>query len=202
MLAGQRSLFASGEPAVDRGAPWERLELDASSWVDVCRNLVGGADAVLDVAVDAVPWRSGRRWMYDRMVDDPRLSCRFVTDADVPHPVLGAVRATLEARYRVAFGELALNQYRDGADSVTFHRDRELREVDDALVAILTLGAQRPFRVRRHGAGGRSHDLSPASGDLLVMGGACQRDWEHAVPKVACAGRRVSAMWRWCTPSE
>ena len=70
--------------------------------------------------------------------------------------------------------------------------------LDDTLVALLTLGATRPFRLRPHGrTGGPTHDLAPASGDLLVMGGACQRDWEHAVPKVRSAGPRVSVMWRW-----
>jgi alkylated DNA repair dioxygenase AlkB len=62
----------------------------------------------------------------------------------------------------------------------------------------VTLGAHRRFLLRplaRRGA--RSRDLAPASGDVLVMGGACQQAWEHGVPKVAAAGPRVSATWRW-----
>jgi alkylated DNA repair dioxygenase AlkB len=111
--------------------------------------------------------------------------------------VLERVRVDLERRYAVRLRGPACNYYRDGRDSVAFHGDRELRDVGDALVAVLTLGARRPFRVRRRARGGRSVDLSPASGDLLVMGGACQRDWEHGVPKVAQAGPRVSVTWRW-----
>jgi alkylated DNA repair dioxygenase AlkB len=201
VVPGQRSLFASGEVALDVEARWERVELDTECWVDVCRSRLRGADTVLDVVVDSVPWQCGRRFMYDRMVDDPRLTYRCPRPEQVPHPVLGHVRNDLVARYGVAFGSCGLNYYRDGNDSVAFHRDRELRDSDDALVAILTLGQTRPFRLRRHGRGGASIDLSPGSGDLLVMGGACQRDWEHGVPKVRSVGPRVSAHWRWVTPA-
>ena len=200
VVPGQRSLFASGDPAVDLDAPWERIDLGNGSWVDVARGYLRGADAVLDEVVATVPWQTGRRHMYDRMVDDPRLHHRCRPGEPVPHPELARVRAALIARYDVPLGELALNYYRDGRDSVAFHRDRELRELDDTVVAILTLGARRPFRIRPFGTtgtGARSRDLAPDSGDLLVMGGTCQREWEHGVPKVARAGPRVSAMWRW-----
>jgi len=198
VVPGQRSLFASGEVAIDRDAPWERLVLDDTSWVDICRGHLLGADEVLDVVVDAVPWHCGRRFMYDRMVDDPRLSYRAPRPEVVPHPVLAQVRDGLSARYGVPLGAAGCNYYRDGRDSVAPHRDRELRDTDDAIVCLLTLGATRPFRMRRHGrTGGPSYDLAPGSGDVLVMGGACQRDWEHAVPKVRAAGPRVSITWRW-----
>jgi alkylated DNA repair dioxygenase AlkB len=202
VVPGQRSLFAAGPVAVDPVASWERIDLGAGSWVDVCRGYLRGADSVLDVVVDAVPWQCSRRYMYDRMVDDPRLSYRAPRPEWTPHPVLTVARAGLQERYRVPFSAVALNYYRDGNDSVAFHGDRELRDVDDSLVAVLTLGATRPFRLRPHDHRGRpSQDLSPGSGDLLVMGGACQRDWEHGVPKVrrGC-GPRVSATWRWVRP--
>jgi len=139
--------------------------------------------------------------MYDRVLDDPRLS-RWYSPADpLPHPSLEAVRQALSARYRVRFGGVGLNYYRDGRDSVAFHRDRELRQLTDTRVAILTLGAQRPFLVRPLG-GGRSIDLAPASGDLIVMGGACQMGFEHGVPKIAHAGPRISASFRWASGAE
>ncbi len=198
MVPGQRSLFGVGEPAVDTDARWERLDLGRGSWVDVARGYLRGADTLLDEVVARVPWHSGRRPMYDRIVDDPRLSHRYAGSERVPHPELARARSELSARYGVPLGALALNYYRDGRDSVAFHRDRELRELDDTIVVILTLGACRPFRIRPFpAAGARSRDLAPGSGDLLVMGGSCQREWEHGVPKVARAGPRVSAMWRW-----
>jgi alkylated DNA repair dioxygenase AlkB len=191
----QRNLFGVGAPVVDRAARAERIPLDHGAWVDVARGFLLGADTLLDALIDDVEWRQGRRWMYDRMVDDPRLSRWFGGDR-IPHPALAELRRALEARYDVELGTCGLNYYRDGHDSVAPHSDRELRELDDTIVAIVTLGAQRPFLVRPK-TGGRSIDLAPCSGDLLVMGGACQRHYEHAVPKVANAGPRISASYRW-----
>jgi alkylated DNA repair dioxygenase AlkB len=192
----QGSLLGTTAPSVDPDAVVERVELDDRSWVDVGRVWLRGADTLLETLVAAVPWRQGRRKMYDRVLDDPRLS-RWYSAADpLPHPSLDAVRRALSARYRVGFGGVGLNYYRGGRDSVAFHRDRELRHLDQTLVAIVTLGAARPFLVRPRG-GGPSHDLRPGSGDLLVMGGRTQADWEHSVPKVARAGPRVSVSLRW-----
>lgn len=192
----QRTLLGGGEPAVDRSVPFERVRLDETSWVDLARGWLRGADTLLDALERDVSWHQGRRRMYDRVVDDPRLSRWFRADDELPHPALGVVRAELAARYGVRFGGVGLNYYRDGRDSVASHRDRELRHLDHTIVAIVTLGATRPFLVRRHG-GGPSRDLRPASGDLLVMGGRCQADWEHGVPKVASAGPRISVSVRW-----
>jgi alkylated DNA repair dioxygenase AlkB len=192
----QRSLLGTGEPAVDAGARFERVQLDERAWVDLARGWLRGADTLLDALIDGVDWHQGRRWMYDRMVDDPRLSSWYEPDDPVPHPSLTTIKRALEAQYAVPFGSVGLNYYRDGRDSVAFHRDRELRHLGDTIVAIVTLGAHRPFLIRPRG-GGRSRDLSPASGDLLVMGGRAQMDWEHGVPKVAHRGPRISVTWRW-----
>jgi alkylated DNA repair dioxygenase AlkB len=192
----QRTLFGGGRPAVDRSATVERVRLDEGAWVDLARCWLHGADDLLAELVATVPWRQGRRQMYDRVLDDPRLSRWYGDATDLPHPALVDVRAALVERYGVAFGGVALNYYRDGRASVAPHRDRELRHLDDTLIAIVTLGARRPFHVRPVG-GGRSIDLAPASGDLLVMGGACQARWEHAVPKARHSGPRISASYRW-----
>jgi alkylated DNA repair dioxygenase AlkB len=191
----QRSLFGEGDPSVADDAAFERIQLDERAWVDVARAYLRGSDTLFDFLVEHVAWKQGQRWMYERMVDDPRLS-RWYTHEPFPHRSLADTKKALQRRYRVPLGGVGLNYYRDGRDSVAFHRDRELRHLDDTLICIVTLGAQRPFLVRPRG-GGRSLDLSPASGDLLVMGGTCQVDWEHGVPKVARAGPRISASYRW-----
>jgi alkylated DNA repair dioxygenase AlkB len=192
----QRTLLGADEPRIDAAAPFERIALDDGSWVDIARSWLLGADTLLDVVIDTVAWTQGRRWMYDRMVDDPRLSHWFGKGEREPHPAFKQIRAALTARYDVRLGSFGLNYYRDGRDSVAWHRDRELRYLESTLIAIVTLGEGRPFLVRPHG-GGKSRDLRPASGDLLVMGGACQMRWEHCVPKVAHAGPRVSLTLRW-----
>ena len=196
VTAYQTSLLGAGDPAVDPTVPFERLWLDDVSWVDVARGWLHGSDTLLDALIETVEWEQHRRWMYERMVDDPRLSRWISTDEPLPHPSLALVRNALEEHYDVPLGGIGLNYYRDGRDSVAPHRDRELRHLDDTLIAIVTLGARRPFLLRPRG-GGKSRDISPASGDLLVMGGRTQVGWEHAVPKVKRAGPRISVTWRW-----
>jgi alkylated DNA repair dioxygenase AlkB len=175
---------------------FERIRLDEHSWIDIAREWLLGADVVLQHLVDTVSWRQSRRKMYGEIVDEPRLSRWFGRDEPVPHPVFGPVRSALEARYQVRMGSYGMNYYRNGRDSVAWHRDTEMRHLDRTLVAIVTLGASRPFLVRPFG-GGPSVDVHPGSGDLLVLGGRCQAQWEHSVPKIAAAGPRVSAMLRW-----
>ena len=109
--------------------------------------------------MSTVPWRHGRRWMYDRMVDEPRLTCGYSGDEPLPHPVLGEIRAALSQRYGRRFGGVFLNYYRDGHDSVAFHRDRELASSSEGLVAIVTLGTDAPVPVPAALAGGRSVDV-------------------------------------------
>jgi alkylated DNA repair dioxygenase AlkB len=197
----QGNLFALGPPGPRAGAAFERIDLGDGAWVDVARGWFGGADEVMASLQAKVEWRHHRRWMYERMVDEPRLSRWYGADEALPDEGLAAFRVAAGRHYRVRFGAVALNYYRDGRDSVAPHTDRELRHLDDTLVAILTFGAGRPFQLRPVG-GGRSIDLHPASGDLIVMGGTCQERFEHSVPKVARgAGARISASIRWARRS-
>ena len=197
----QRTLLGVGEPAVAPDARFERIELDDASWIDVARDWLLGADTLLDALIDTVDWRQGRRRMYDRVLDDPRLSRWYAPGDALPHPALDTVRLALEHRLEVPLATTGLNYYRDGDDSVAWHADRELRELTDTRIAIVTLGARRPFLVRPTG-GGHSHDIKPGSGDLLVMGGACQMRWQHSVPKVKRAGPRISCTYRWTNTTK
>jgi alkylated DNA repair dioxygenase AlkB len=193
----QRSLLSMGPPRLNADVQFERVHLDDTSWVDLARGFLLGADVVLDELVANVPWTQGRRFMYERYIDDPRLSCWYREGDAAPHPVLEDARVALARRYRKPLAGVGLNYYRNGRDSVASHRDREMRHLDDTVVAILTLGACRPFLICPHPSG-PSRDLAPASGDLLVMGGRFQSAWRHGVPKVArLVGPRVSATWRW-----
>jgi alkylated DNA repair dioxygenase AlkB len=88
-----------------------------------------------------------------------------------------------------------MNLYRDGRDSVAWHRDRIAKEIEDPIVVLVSLGEPRRFLVRPHG-GGRSRAFRLGRGDLLVTGGRFQREWEHSVPKVAKAGPRISIAFR------
>jgi len=194
--AWQGSLLGGGEVRVEERAPFDRVALDEGAWIDVARSWLRGADTLLEALIARVEWHQGRRRMYDRVLDDPRLSRWYKRDDALPHDALRAIGARLDEQLGVPLLGPACNYYRDGSDSVAWHADRELRELDDTRIAILTLGAQRPFLIRSKG-GGPSRNLAPAAGDLLVMGGACQLRWEHSVPKTRTSGPRVSCSWRW-----
>ncbi|WP_243394173.1 alpha-ketoglutarate-dependent dioxygenase AlkB [Mycobacterium ahvazicum] len=161
-----------------------------------------GSQDLLDALLNTVAWRAERRQMYDRVVDVPRLvSFHDLTVEDPPHPLLGRLRRRLNDIYAGELGEpfttIGLCYYRDGADSVAWHGDTIGRSSsEDTMVAIISLGATRTFAMRPRG-GGPSLRLPQAHGDLLVMGGSCQRTWEHAVPKTALRkGPRVSIQFR------
>ena len=192
----QPTLLGGTEPAVTLAARTERIQLDATSWIDVTREWLGGADVLAVGLAETVPWRQGRWRMWDRMLDDPRLSYWARRDDETFDPSIASMQRALERIYGHRLRRPGFNYYRDGRDSVAWHADRELRELDDTLVAIVTLGTCRPFLIRPTG-GGPSIDISPGSGDLLVMGGAAQRDWQHAVPKTSRPGPRISISWRW-----
>ena len=151
----QRTLLGSGEPVVDPDAALERIDLDDESWIDISRDWLLGADTLLDELIDRVDWKQGRRPMFDRVVDDPRLSRWYAVGNALPHPALETIRRALEAQLDVPMRTIGLNYYRDGNDSVAWHADRELRDLTDTRIAIVTLGARRPFLVRPTGGGTR-----------------------------------------------
>lgn len=195
MVPQQLSLFGQHEPAIDPSMTrLRRLVLDQEAWVDQVPGWVVGQDALFQVLEATTGWHSQRRKMYDRVVDVPRLVARVPEDGR-GHPVLGAMREALSRRYGVAFGEPTLALYRGGSDSVAWHRDRVLRDMESAFVAVVSLGGLRRFQLRPHG-GGRSRSLTVGSGDVVVMGGACQRTWEHCVPKLRHAEPRMAIMFR------
>ena len=135
--------------------------------------------------------------MYDRLVDEPRLTAWWSEHQGRPEPlpVLAVARQALSGLYGVHFDSIGFNLYRDGDDSVAWHGDRHRRHLTDPIVAILSVGARRPFLLRPKG-GGPSTRFEPGEGDLLVMGGACQHDWQHCVPKVRSAQPRLSITFR------
>ncbi|MBA0126110.1 alpha-ketoglutarate-dependent dioxygenase AlkB [Haloechinothrix sp. YIM 98757] len=179
----------------------ERTQLGDGAWVDLLPNWVACAQELFESLYRAVPWHAERRRMYDSMVDVPRLLAFYDEHDPMPHPVLERARAQLTAYYARDLGEplctAGLCLYRDGGDSVAWHGDTVGRGAqEDTVVAIVALGAQRPFLLRPRG-GGSSLRYAIGHGDLLVMGGSCQRTWEHAVPKTSKrVGPRISIQFR------
>jgi alkylated DNA repair dioxygenase AlkB len=203
VLAFQRSLFDVDEAPGLRplGDAVERTELDGGAWVDVRRDWVTGGEVVFEELLDAVAWRAERRPMYDRVVDVPRLVAFFGESDGLPHPLLGECLGALNSHYRPEPGDevatAGLCLYRDGADSVAWHGDTIGRgATEDTTVAIVSLGDRRGLQLRPKGGGPRLR-FDVGAGDLLVMGGSCQRTWEHAVAKTRRpVGPRISVQFR------
>ena len=199
----QESLLDVGDEPVlgPLGGSVRRTTLTRGAWVDLRRSWLTGSGDVFGRLLQLVPWRAEKRHMYDKMVAVPRLLCFCGEDAPLPDPVLTAAREALNAHYGAELGEpfrtAGLCLYRDGRDSVAWHGDTIGRgKTEDTMVAILSLGTPRPLLLRPRG-GGTSLRFEVGHGDLLVMGGSCQRTWEHAVPKTSQpAGPRISVQFR------
>jgi alkylated DNA repair dioxygenase AlkB len=209
-LAYQPSILDVSESSAPAGVgplagQVRRTLLTRGAWVDHLPGWVHGSDDVLRTLLDDVPWRAERRQMYDNEVDVPRLLCWYGPGETLPHPVITDAHRALNAHYRAELGEefvtAGMCLYRDGRDSVAWHGDTIGRGSHaDTMVAIVSFGSPRALLLRpRAGVGGEHETVRFAlgHGDLIIMGGSCQRTWEHAVPKTAKpVGPRVSVQFR------
>lgn len=180
----------------------ERRILTDGAWVDLRPGWLAGADGLFEALLHDVPWRAERRTMYDSVVDVPRLTKFYDADEPLPHPLLPQAREALSDHYEAELGErfrtAGLCLYRDGRDSVAWHGDRIGRSnSEDTMIAILSVGSPRPLLLRPRDGGGTALRLPQGHGDLVVMGGSCQRTWDHAIPKTTKAvGSRISIQFR------
>jgi alkylated DNA repair dioxygenase AlkB len=199
----QTSLFDAGSDVgfTSLAGRVVRQELGRGAWVDLLPGWLSGADGLFETLLADVPWIEERRQMYERVVLVPRLLHFYGEHDPLPDPALDGALAALNAHYQSELGELfctaGLCLYRDGRDSVAWHGDTIGRgKSEDTMVAIVSLGSARNFLLRPRG-GGTTVKHRLGHGDLLVMGGSCQRTWEHAVPKTARpVGPRISIQFR------
>jgi alkylated DNA repair dioxygenase AlkB len=192
----QTTLFGGGEPRLDPTlAHAQRIRLSQGAWIDYAPGWLEGHETLFDALWRSTRWQYHRRRMYERVVDVPRLVADLPDDGP-GHPVLAHAVQALSARYALPLDRISLAAYRDGRDSVAWHGDRLGRLTANTVVAILSVGAPRRFLLRP-ASGGPSRAFDLGWGDLLVMGGTCQRTWQHAVPKAAAvAGPRISVQFR------
>jgi alkylated DNA repair dioxygenase AlkB len=189
----QPSIFGESEPVPDADfASLQRFDLDPESWLDYAPGFLAGDARLYDTLTAAVEWRQPEVRMYDKIVKTPRLVGTVEIGA---HPVIGELIDLLSARYRITMDQVSAGWYRTGVDSVAWHGDRIARDLPHSIVATISLGGPRRFLIRPKG-GGASTGFELGRGDLVVMGGACQRLWEHTVPKTASAPPRIALMFR------
>lgn len=191
----QLTLFGHGATAFDASfARLERTWLSEDAWVDYAPGWLSGHEELFQRLANTVRFRQEERTMYERVVAVPRLIAVLPADGEIPS-VIEAARRTLSQRYGEDFTRISLGYYRNGRESVAWHGDYVARKLPNALVATLSVGAPRRFLLRPSG-GGKSVGLSLGWGDLIVMGGSCQRTFQHSIPKVAHAPPRISIMFR------
>lgn len=189
----QASLFGLAPVSFDRGyGELTRIDLDAEAWLDYCPMWLSGDQTLFTALVDGAEWSQPVVRMYEREVKTPRLVARV--DPGI-HEVIPEMIASLSGRYGVTLDQVSAGWYRDGNDSVAYHGDRIARDRPRSIVATVSLGAARRFLIRPKG-GGKATSFSLGHGDLVVMGGSCQRTWEHTIPKVASAEPRIALMFR------
>jgi alkylated DNA repair dioxygenase AlkB len=198
----QDSLLDFGDEPTPSALRPERVPLTHGAWIDVQRGWLAGSATLFGRLVEGVPWKAERRRMYDRTVDVPRLLCFYRADDALPDRSLDACRDALTAHYQAELGEgfttAGLCYYRDGRDSVAMHGDTIGRgSSEDTMVAIVSLGEARPLVLRPRDGGSATLRYNLGHGDLIVMGGSCQRTWEHGIPKSARpTGPRISVQFR------
>ena len=203
MVTLQGSLLDLGDQiALGRvGEGMTRRHLTHGAWLDVRPGWLTAGDRLLEDLVHEVPWQAERRQMYDSVVDVPRLTRFYAEGEPLPRPILAQARDALSAHYAGELGEpfttAGMCLYRDGRDSVAWHGDRIGRSLEqDTMIAIVSLGADRPLSLRPRD-GGASIKVAAGHGDLVVMGGSCQRTWDHAILKTsAVVGPRISVQFR------
>jgi alkylated DNA repair dioxygenase AlkB len=170
-----------------------RVQLDETSWIEHVPNWISGSERLFKDLLRSAPWQQRSRWMYTRDVIEPRLTAQYPRVSGAPVSIMREITAALSLRYASRYESLWMNLYRDHRDSTAWHADRIGRVTPHCVVPVLSLGATRTFLIRPAEGGGKSVTLHPASGDLIVMGGRCQVDWRHAVPKQAApSGPRIS----------
>jgi alkylated DNA repair dioxygenase AlkB len=192
----QLDLLAAARIGFDaRFADLRRAELADDAWVDHAPGWVSGHDLLFEQLEGQLAWHTETRRMYDHVVATPRLLAA-VPAREVCDGIVEDMRRALSERYGEDFVRTTAALYRDGNDSVAWHGDTTARDMERAVVATISLGQPRKFLLRP-AAGGASISYQLGGGDLVVMGGTCQRTWRHAIPKVAHApGPRIAVMFR------
>jgi len=189
----QASLFGLAPVGIDENfGELRRIDLDDEAWLEYCPMWLSGDETLFAALVEDAEWSQPVVRMYDREVLTPRLVARV---DPATHPVIPELIESLSTRYGTRLDQVSAGWYRDGNDSVAYHGDRIARERPRSIVATVSLGGARRFLIRPQG-GGPARSFSLGHGDLVVMGGSCQRTWEHTIPKVSSADPRIALMFR------
>ena len=168
----------------------------------------GQADALLDEVIDATDWQQERFPMFGRLVVAPRLTAWYgepgatyrYSGVDRPAgswlPPIRDLASQISRTVGWCFNYVLVNRYRDGSDMLGWHSDDEADLGESPVLAAVSVGAERVFRMRPRG-GGASTASVLGHGSLLVMWGNSQRDYKHCLPRTKRpVGERLSFTFR------
>lgn len=188
--------------------PGADVRYDAHAWPSA------QADALFAALRNEIPWQHHRLRLFGREVAAPRLSC-WIGDADTIYtysrtrfeprpwtPAVSALRDELAARFGMRFNSVLANLYRDGRDSMGWHSDDEPELGAEPVIASLSFGASRSFRIRSRATRAPALSVELAHGSLLLMAGATQRLYQHALPRrTRVTGVRINLTFRSIRPA-
>lgn len=153
------------------------------------------ASELFDQLIATTPWKQNIQKMYDKMVVTPRLTAWFGDSSKIYHlgnndfqvnewsPELIDLKEKIERFSGNEFNSVLLNLYRDGNDSVAWHRDKESELGNRPVIASVSLGQVRNFDFRKVNDHHKKYSIALEHGSLLIMKGDLQVNWEHRIAK-------------------
>lgn len=193
-----------------------RRNLHGAAWLDLDPDFLGpdASAQLLRDLTEQIPWEQKPIKVYGREVMQPRL---VSWAGDVPYrysgqtlppralpPILAKLNEQMRDLTGVPFNHVLLNRYRNGRDYMASHADNEPELGYCPIIAALSLGAHRKFRLTPK----FTHDkrlrrrlrvnVPLSNGSLMVMGGRMQHTWRHEVPKtLKIKEERINLTFRW-----
>lgn len=164
---------------------------------------------LMETLLNSAKWTESNIRLYGKTIKMPRQTAwyadpgiSYAYSGQTPEhnpwlPELLQIKTRVETICKHAFNGALLNYYRDGRDSMSWHSDNETSLGLNPLIASLSFGATRVFRMRHRDRAIPPLGLPLTDGSLLLMRGATQHYWQHALPKTRkLVGARINITFR------
>ena len=160
---------------------------------------------------EEIPWVQNKIRFYGKESLVPRLES-WHGDKDMSYTYSGIkmdakpwtknllmIKESIETIAKTTFNSVLINYYRDGKDRVAWHSDDEKELGKNPVIASVSLGAERKFKLRhkKYKENQLQHEVFLQSGSLLLMSGSTQHHWLHEIPRTAKPiGPRINLTFR------
>lgn len=167
------------------------------------------SDAIFSLLISEIAWKQEPIFIFGKSVMQPRLTAWYGDEEKeysysgitmTPFPwtsTLLEIKERVESVAGVKFNSALLNQYRDGNDSMGWHRDNEKELGRNPVIASVSFGAKRIFHLRHSKNKKMKTSIELEHGSLLLMAGETQHHWHHSISKTKkFAGPRINITFR------